>query len=576
MNLMEIDAKAQHIVRQRGEAGIQRAIVDSSILAWRNLIRFSRLPAVLASVIIFPILFLSGFVLAFGQLMGTQGINYIQYLVPIITLQAMFFTAMGAALTLANDIKSGMLQRCRVMPISRIAVFGGLLMAYLVRAVIATMILVSFAHLYGFRFQAGFLSVIAYILLTLLFTTTTISGYAILALWLRQIDLVNSFLIVPYAPLLLLSSGFSPAENFPNWLQPFVRFQPVSQTAAALRAIANGDSPTEPLLWALAWLVGLLVLFSVVVVRLYDGTQTNTAKPSKRSRASNGEERHDRAIAPPEPPLLTIPSLDPAELVKTRQEGGIFRTLHDVFLITQRNLISDLRNPAVIIGATAFPVFLLLIFTAGFSRVVMPAGSYANYAQFILPLNVVQGLLFSTVSTGTALFNDLESGFDTRLRTMPIARSAVLAGRILGGAGRLLIQVIILVLVGHVIGFRFQTGFANMLAFFLLAVIFTSSFSWIAVFFATKAKSAESAQVAMTPWLLPLTFLSIGYVPKEAFPGWLQGFVAVNPVSAVAQALRGLASGGITTPFVLQTLVWSLAISLVFSILATRAYQHRT
>jgi ABC-2 type transport system permease protein len=575
MNSMEIDAKAQQIVKLRGRSGVKRAIVDSCIIAWRNLLRFSRLPAVLASVIVFPILFLSGFVLAFGQLMGTQGINYIQYLVPIITLQAMFFTAMGAALTLANDIKSGMLQRCRVMPISRIAVFGGLLIAYLVRAVIATMILVSFAHLYGFRFQVGFLSVIAYILLTLIFTTTAISGYAILALWLRQIDLVNSFLIVPYAPLLLLSSGFSPAENFPSWLQPFVRFQPVSQTAAALRAIANGENPTEPLLWALVWLLGLLVIFSVVVVRLYDGAQTNATK-SKRGQSSKVEERHDRAIAPPEPPPLTVPGLDPVKLVATRQEGGISRTLHDIFLITQRNLISDLRNPAVIIGATAFPVFLLLIFTAGFSRVVMPSGNYASYAQFILPLNVVQGLLFSTVNTGTALFNDLESGFDTRLRTLPIARSAVLAARILGGAGRLLIQVIVLVLVGHLIGFRFQSGFVSMLVFFLLAVIFTSSFSWIAVFFATKAKSAESAQVAMTPWLLPLTFLSIGYVPKEAFPGWLQGFVAINPVSAAAQALRGLSSGGVTTPFVIQTLVWSLGISLVFSILATRAYQHRT
>jgi ABC-2 type transport system permease protein len=273
---------------------------------------------------------------------------------------------------------------------------------------------------------------------------------------------------------------------------------------------------------------------------------------------------------------MTNASSNAAALVAARKEGGIARTLHDIALLTQRNLLLDVRNPAVIIGSTGFPVFLLLIFTASFARVVNPEGNFADYAQFIVPLNLTQGLLFSTVNLGTAMYNDLERGMDARLRTLPIARSALLAGRILGGAGRLSIQVIIITLVGFLIGFRIQTGLPGMLAFLILPVVFSSAFAWVAVFIAVRSKSSESVQVGMTPWLLPLTFLSIGYVPLEGFPTWIQGFVAFNPVSSVAQALRGIATGTPAWGDAIATLVWSAVITAVFGTLAIRTYQQRT
>jgi ABC-2 type transport system permease protein len=269
MPVTDFQSRAQQMIAIRNEAGLQRAIVDSFLIGWRNLLRLSRTPSVIVSVLLFPILFLTGFLLAFERFMQAQGIDYIQYLVPIITLQAMFFTAMSSATTLANDIKTGMLQRCRAMPISRAAVVGGLLIAYLVRSLIVTAILIPFAYLYGFRFQPNLFAVLGFVVLVLLFTTTAVFGYAILALSLRQPDLVSSMLIVPYAPLLLLSTGFSPAENFPEWLQPFVRIQPVSLTAAAMRAIANGEPAFPTLVWALLWLIGLLVLFGFLAIRLY-------------------------------------------------------------------------------------------------------------------------------------------------------------------------------------------------------------------------------------------------------------------------------------------------------------------
>jgi ABC-2 type transport system permease protein len=261
--------QAQDLVTQRRERGLDRAIADSLTLAWRNLLRLSRLPAVLISVVLFPIIFLSGFLLAFQRLMMGQGLDYVQYLVPIITLQAMFFAAMGSATTLAGDLESGMILRCRALPISRVAVLGGLMLAYLVRAVIATAILITFAHVYGFRFHGNLLAILAYFSLTLLFTAVAVAGYAVLALKLRRPDVVNAFLIVPYTPLLLLSTGFSPAENFPVWLRPVVAYQPVSRVADALRALANGTEIWLSGLWALGWLVLLLVVLWAWAVQLY-------------------------------------------------------------------------------------------------------------------------------------------------------------------------------------------------------------------------------------------------------------------------------------------------------------------
>ena len=262
------------------------------------------------------------------------------------------------------------------------------------------------------------------------------------------------------------------------------------------------------------------------------------------------------------------------ELVAAHKSNLVY-LLTEITLIARRNLLLDLRNPAIIIGATGFPVFLLLVFTASFAKVVMPNGSYADYAQFLVPLIIIQGLLFSTTSIGISLHQDLKSGMDLRLRSLPISQSAVLIGRILSGAARLLIQVVIITCVGYLLGFRFQNGYFFALVFLILPVIFTSSFAWLAIFLAVKVEKVESVQISMIPWLLPLTFLSIGYVPKSGFPDWLQGFVEFNPVSSATIALRGLSSNGSTVSPVIKTLLWSIALSLIFGTLAIRAYQRR-
>ncbi|MGB3293382.1 MAG: ABC transporter permease, partial [Phormidesmis sp.] len=270
--------------------------------------------------------------------------------------------------------------------------------------------------------------------------------------------------------------------------------------------------------------------------------------------------------------------LDPftiAAMVAARREGGVRRSLSDMANIARRNILIDLRNPAEVLVATAFPISILLVFTASFAQVVAPGESYSSYAQFLLPFTVIQGFLFNTVNIGGIFYNDLDSGMDVRLRAMPIARLSAVGGRLLSSAARLLFQVISIVLAGHLIGFRLQGGLAASLAFLLLPVIFTLAVSLIALYIAVGAKSSETISAVLNPWILPLTFLSVGYVPITGFPDWAQGIVTHNPVSTVAEAMRALASGEPAARLIGVVLLWSLALVLTFGPLTLSAYKRR-
>ena len=271
MSDSELAVLAQQMIAPRKDTGWRRAIEDSLLITGRNLIRRQRNPIIIVAIAIFPMVFLAGFWLVGQKLMAAQGVNYIQYLVPIINLQALFFSGLGSALMFAKDIESGMMNRCRAMPISRISTIAGLVAAYMIRALLATLVLLLVAYaIFGFRFQGSLLAWLGYLILVVTFTGTAIMGYSILAIKLRRPDLVNAIAIIPYTPLLLLSNGFSPTENFPTWLQPIVRYQPVSVTSDALRSlVAGSDGAFSLFCYSFVWLAGLLVLFAVLSVSAY-------------------------------------------------------------------------------------------------------------------------------------------------------------------------------------------------------------------------------------------------------------------------------------------------------------------
>lgn len=248
----------------------------------------------------------------------------------------------------------------------------------------------------------------------------------------------------------------------------------------------------------------------------------------------------------------------------------------DALVMIGRSVTVSRRTPSAVVSATFLPVILLLTMTAGFAKIVDPAGSYADYVNSVLPLLVVMGVVLSSLTTGVAAYQDLHSGLDDRLRTMPMARSAPLIGRIVGDAVRNLATVVVVVALGVALGFRFGTSPFAILGFFVLPLVFGVGFAWLAVALAIRAGSAESVASVLNAVLLTLTFLSTGFVAMDDLPGWAQPIAQVNPVSSVVEAMRALAHGGpLMTPLI-SSLAWSAGLVGVFGGLAIRGYRQRT
>ncbi|MFY1632863.1 ABC transporter permease [Solwaraspora sp. WMMB335] len=249
--------------------------------------------------------------------------------------------------------------------------------------------------------------------------------------------------------------------------------------------------------------------------------------------------------------------------------------LHDSLVMTGRTLRVTLRYPAVLFIAIVFPVILLLLLTASFATIVLPGQSYSAYVDFSLPLFAVMGVLFSTLGTAAAMLNDLQAGFDARLRTMPISASAPLIGRIAADAVRNLITLVLVVAVGTVVGFRFTTDPASIAGFFLLPLVFAVGIVWLVLAAAVRARSAESVTAGLNAAFLVASFLSTGMVPLADLPSWAQPIAAANPLSLLVDAMRVLAHGGELARPLLGTVAWAVGLTVVFGPLAVLGYRHR-
>src|SRR5512132_1642405 len=215
-------------------------------------------------------------------------------------------------------------------------------------------------------------------------------------------------------------------------------------------------------------------------------------------------------------------------------------------------------NPQLVIFVLIQPILFVLLFVYVFGGAI--AGSSRQYVQFVIPGIIVQTVVFATAVTGIGLNEDLAKGIIDRFRSLPIARSAVLAGRILADAVRLTATVLVILTVGIVLGFRVTTSPLAALAGFVLIIAFGMALSWVAALIGLSVRNPETAQSAGFIWMFPLIFASSVFAPPETMPGWLQPFVDVNPITVATDALRGLLLGGPVLTPVLQTLAWTAAL----------------
>ena len=242
----------------------------------------------------------------------------------------------------------------------------------------------------------------------------------------------------------------------------------------------------------------------------------------------------------------------------------------DTLTLARRNLLVWTRVPAYIVFTVIQPVMFVLLFSFVFGGAIPVPGN--TYVEFLMPGIIAQTAAFASFGTAIALAQELKKGVIDRLRSMPMARSAVLAW-LVADTVRMVVTILIIVGVGYAVGFSFKNGAVPAVGMVLLATVFGLAICLIAAYTGLAIGDEESVQAFGLIWLFPLTFVSSAFVPISTMPGWLQAFASNQPVTYVVDTMRALALGGPIEANLLKSIAWLAGIFIVFGPLAVRAYR---
>lgn len=267
--------------------------------------------------------------------------------------------------------------------------------------------------------------------------------------------------------------------------------------------------------------------------------------------------------------MTAIATTDQAPPVRRRRPGSAVRQSATV---AWRQLVQIKHSPETLVEVGIQPVIFVFLFA--FVLAGQMAGSRHAYLQFVVPGLIVQSTVLVTARTAIGMNTDVTKGLFDRFRSLPISRTAPLIGRILADYVMLVWSVVLLLAFGMLLSFRIETSWSQLIPLFLLLLVFSFALSWASVLAGLLAKDPESVQALAFGLMLPLTFISDAFVRVDSMPGWLQAVVKLNPVTMLADSIRGLLVGGPVGEPVTKTLIASAVLFVVFAPLALRAY-HR-
>lgn len=268
--------------------------------------------------------------------------------------------------------------------------------------------------------------------------------------------------------------------------------------------------------------------------------------------------------------------------------GGLGWAVRDTLAMSGRNLRKLMRTPEMVMFNLVSPIMFVLLFRYVFGGAVKGLQGL-NYVNYLIPGIAVQTVLFSAGVTGFALADDMQKGFINRLRSLPMARSAVFGGRVAADTLNNALGLIVLLATGFAVGFRPASAGGLILAALLL-LFFALAVSLGYALIGLTVRTPEAVNAATFPIIFPLTFASSAFVPVETMPTWLRGFATHQPVSVVINAARSLILGGNATAaqrefllggtgtgsLIWQSLAWTLGIGLIFGLLCARKYRGLT
>lgn len=249
--------------------GMRRALMDSGVIVWRQLIQLPRIPEVVIFALIQPVLFVLLFRYVFGGAIDTPGESYVNYLLPGIFAQTVAFGAVASGIGLAEDLQRGLIDRFRSLPMARSSVLVGRTVSDLLRNVGVIGVMLIVGVFVGFR-PDGSIPALGLALVLLLLTSFAFSWIGVvIALSMKTVEAVQSAGFIWLFPLTFASSAFVPTDSMPGWLQAFADNQPFTIVVNAVRALCL-DQPVGHSVWlSLVWMIGIVVVMIPLATRRY-------------------------------------------------------------------------------------------------------------------------------------------------------------------------------------------------------------------------------------------------------------------------------------------------------------------
>jgi ABC transporter DrrB family efflux protein len=266
--------------------------------------------------------------------------------------------------------------------------------------------------------------------------------------------------------------------------------------------------------------------------------------------------------------------------VSTGTSPGLRGALADGGVVVWRNLKRVTRIPELAIFAVLQSIMFVLLFAYVFGGAIpVGEGGAEVYRNYLMPGIFVQTLGFAAITTAVGMNDDMNKGLIDRFRSLPMARSAVVGGRVVADVLYNAIILVVLMLSGLAVGWRVNGTLGQFIAAVLLLGAFTFAMTWVGVFIGMKAPTVETVQQVGFITIFPLSFISNVFVPLESLPDWLQPIAEWNPFSAITQSVRQLFGNPVAetgswpseNPYLLSA-IWIVVIIAVFAPLGVRTY----
>lgn len=260
--------------------------------------------------------------------------------------------------------------------------------------------------------------------------------------------------------------------------------------------------------------------------------------------------------------------------IKQLKRPALYWVFSDTWEMLKRSLRHIRQDPEQLIGYTIQPIMFVVLFRYVFGGAINTGG--ISYVNFLMAGIFIQTAVFGSTTTGVSIATDVKEGIIDRFRSLPMVKSSVLTGHVLGDLVRSLLSTVVMIAAGLAVGFRPSANVLDWVGVIGILLLVTFALSWLSAIIGLIGKSVEFVQQAGFIWLFPLTFASSAFVPPASMPSWLRGFAENQPITQSIDAVRALLLGLPLDNHLTLTIFWFVAILVVAFPLASLFFRIRT